>query len=771
MPNAATIETLEIEIRQRSTGVVSHLNDLARAMASLKQATSKNGLASVANGLERIMNVMSNSRGLGNLETLRDVLNQIRGVANGAATALKGFNDQIKQAPSIRAYKELQQVLAKMGGVEAFMNGGKKNGSSSISNFPSTNVFSSLAQSDTINYGQGEILGKSGALSTYVREVEQASNIIEASYEEISDAMESATESGNNFASVMNTANDRLKETEKVAQSAGRATREVSQSIRIAATSARESLTPFQKLVNMFKRILVYRIIRGIISGIGSAIKEGVQNLYEWSKLTNGEFAQSMDRLKSATTSLKNSLGIMVAPLIQAMVPVVEALARAFAYLANAVSWLIGVLKGSATYTKVNVGLMDKYNESAKKAQRTILGFDEINKLNGDNGGSSNSGTNYGDMFSTEKINLPDLTGFADLIKAINDHMGIGIGLIPDLIAVLAKVPEPLKATQTTAERLKEACSEIYQWFSDSISESLEQAWAWATDIGLVLATAKQNIYAFTYESAAMFKDWIVRIASNIWEGMKTVASRILQGLVNAHNNIVTWNTETTQAFKDWASATAKNLWEGIKAGAISIYNGLMNAGQNIAEWVNATASGFRSWASTTAYNIGQWATGIVRKISEAVNAAWSKFKDFMQATGQVLGKNWLVTAAVTATVGLALMSLGVAAPALMPLAAVGLATGGMPEKGDLFIANERAPELIGSMNNHSVVANNQQIIEGIADGVSRAMLTQEKLLREQNDILRNKGDGTVVISTGSLVNSFDRMNRRNGNTVVPIGG
>ena len=768
MPNAATIETLEIEIRQRSTGVVSHLNDLARAMASLKQATSKNGLASVANGLERIMNVMSNSRGLGNLETLRDVLNQIRGVANGAATALKGFNDQIKQAPSIRAYKELQQVLAKMGGIDAFMKGGKASSAVS-SNLPSTNVFSSLAQSDTINYGQGEILGKSGALSTYVREVEQASNIIEASYEEISDAMESATESGNNFASAMDTANDRLKETENVAQSAGRATREVSQSIRIAATSARESLTPFQKLVNMFKRILVYRIIRGIISGIGSAIKEGVQNLYEWSKLTNGEFAQSMDRLKAATTSLKNSLGIMVAPLIQAMVPVVEALARAFAYLANAISWLIGVLKGSATYTKVNVGLMDKYSESAKKAQRTILGFDEINKLNGDNGGSSNSGTNYGDMFSTEKINLPDLTGLAYIIKVINDHMGIGIGLIPDLIAVLAKVPEPLKATQTTAERLKESCSEIYQWFSESISESLEQAWAWATDIGLVLATAKQNIYAFTYESAAMFKDWIVRIASNIWEGMKTVGSRIWQGLVNAHDNIIIWNDTTTQAFKDWATATAKNTWEGIKAAAVSIYNGLSNAGENIATWINDTASGFRSWASATAYNIGQWARGIVSKIAEALNTAWSKFKDFMQATGQTLGKNWLISVGVSAAVGLALMGLGVAAPALLPLAA--LATGGMPQKGDLFIANEQYPELVGSMNNHSVVANNQQIIEGIADGVSRAMLTQEKLLREQNDILRNKGDGTVVISTGSLVNSFDRMNRRNGNTVVPIGG
>ena len=41
---------------------------------------------------------------------------------------------------------------------------------------------------------------------------------------------------------------------------------------------------------------------------------------------------------------------------------------------------------------------------------------------------------------------------------------------------------------------------------------------------------------------------------------------------------------------------------------------------------------------------------------------------------------------------------------------------GGFPTKGDLFIANEREPELIGSMGNRSVVANNTQITEGIAD-------------------------------------------------------
>lgn len=41
-------------------------------------------------------------------------------------------------------------------------------------------------------------------------------------------------------------------------------------------------------------------------------------------------------------------------------------------------------------------------------------------------------------------------------------------------------------------------------------------------------------------------------------------------------------------------------------------------------------------------------------------------------------------------------------------------ATGGFPEAGELFIANEAGPELVGRMGNSNVVANNAQITEGI---------------------------------------------------------
>lgn len=57
--------------------------------------------------------------------------------------------------------------------------------------------------------------------------------------------------------------------------------------------------------------------------------------------------------------------------------------------------------------------------------------------------------------------------------------------------------------------------------------------------------------------------------------------------------------------------------------------------------------------------------------------------------------------------------------------------------RGDLFVANERGAELVGSMNGKTTVANQGQIIEGIQKGVRDANADQNELLRQQNDLLR----------------------------------
>ena len=97
-------------------------------------------------------------------------------------------------------------------------------------------------------------------------------------------------------------------------------------------------------------------------------------------------------------------------------------------------------------------------------------------------------------------------------------------------------------------------------------------------------------------------------------------------------------------------------------------------------------------------------------------------------------------------------------------------ATGGFPEDG-LFMANHN--ELVGKFSNgKTAVANNEQIVEGITGGVYAANQEQNRLLVEQNKLLRQlvekQSNGQIDVTT--ITSAMQRKNRRDGKTVVPVG-
>lgn len=64
-------------------------------------------------------------------------------------------------------------------------------------------------------------------------------------------------------------------------------------------------------------------------------------------------------------------------------------------------------------------------------------------------------------------------------------------------------------------------------------------------------------------------------------------------------------------------------------------------------------------------------------------------------------------------------------------------AGGGFVGTGEMFIARESGPELVGRIGNRTAVANNDQIVSGVASGVAAGQSEQNSLLRQQNDLLR----------------------------------
>jgi hypothetical protein len=89
-------------------------------------------------------------------------------------------------------------------------------------------------------------------------------------------------------------------------------------------------------------------------------------------------------------------------------------------------------------------------------------------------------------------------------------------------------------------------------------------------------------------------------------------------------------------------------------------------------------------------------------------------------------------------------------------------ATGGMPEQGQLFVARESGPEMVGTIGGSTAVANNDQIVAGIQNGVAAANAEQNgllsalvqigsELLRKELTISPSAALGQVVERSSSL--------------------
>lgn len=224
----------------------------------------------------------------------------------------------------------------------------------------------------------------------------------------------------------------------------------------IVSSLGRQITKPFRSMGNVISnaakkvkgfmrsiaRIAIYRAVRSMIKGITKAFKEGIANVYQYSKAINGDFAKSMDKLSTSALYVKNSLGAMVTPIINAIAPAVEMLADKFVNLLNTVNQVIAKLSGAKTWTKA-LKYPTEYAEAAddatdanKKLKRSILGFDEINALT-DNSDSDSSkkkeSKDYSSMFTEVKLDnsaLSFLESFEKIGKKIAEKINSGLGKI-----------------------------------------------------------------------------------------------------------------------------------------------------------------------------------------------------------------------------------------------------------------------------------------------------------------------------------------------------
>lgn len=144
-----------------------------------------------------------------------------------------------------------------------------------------------------------------------------------------------------------------------------------------------------------------------LIRRLRTAIIEGVKAFAEQDEETKN----NINGLKASLNTLKVSWGAAFAPILNAVAPILQKLIAWLTAAANAVQMFFAALGGRSTYKKAianNNALADSYGAAggaAKEAQKDLLGFDEINKLNDNSGGGGGGGGGApANQFSDEQI-------------------------------------------------------------------------------------------------------------------------------------------------------------------------------------------------------------------------------------------------------------------------------------------------------------------------------------------------------------------------------
>lgn len=223
-----------------------------------------------------------------------------------------------------------------------------------------------------------------------------------------------------------------------------------------AAGKSFEPLTSFAKglgnVASRFKRILMYRAVRKLISEIGKAFKEGAKNLYSWASIVGNQFASSMDSITSSMNYLKNSLGAAAAPIVNVLAPAIEVVTNAVVDLINVVNQLLALLGGQTSWVRATRQAANYENAvggaggAAKEALRYLAPFDELNVLPEDKksgGGGGSGATDYSSMFEETTEFAQGISDFATAIKnAVNagDWQGLGTLLGDKVNEIIDKI-------------------------------------------------------------------------------------------------------------------------------------------------------------------------------------------------------------------------------------------------------------------------------------------------------------------------------------------
>ena len=547
-----------------------------------------------------------------------------------------------------------------------------------------------------------------------------------------------------------------INNVKQASSGAKKATKEAAKGVKELAKEASKSKSPLDNLISSLKRIAFYRIIRSVIKAIGQAFSEGLQNAYAFSQgiMSEGHrFSEALDSMSSAGLKMKNQLGSAFIGLLAAIAPIVNAIISLITRIAEALSQLFAIFTGG-TYLKA-VDVPQKWADAAggaakaaKEWKNQLLSFDEINRLNEPSDGSGGGGAS-----ALDPSQMFEDTPIDDFFKRIKDRVD-ALKASLDFEPIKTAINNLREAFGGLAETIGNALGWVWDnilapfihWVVESFLPVFIQVVANIINVANAVLNALAPAFQWLWEKilkpvAKWIGDTLIKVLQDL-NGFLEKLARLINGEVSFDEFI--------------QGLTDSEIAVGALVTALGVF-GLFTALSNVIKGIGGVATGLVALATNpTALVIAAIAAIIfvaielykhwdelIAKVKEFGQTCkdnfdngkleWTDFAFVVISFGQGLiyviqtVVSWVVAAikAVATLISLMRSPYAQKAHEMAGSSEYGyglFASGGFPDEGQMFIARESGPEMVGTIGGRTAVANNDQIVEGIRQGVFEAV-------------------------------------------------